>query len=51
MRILQGFFAAALGRVAEDKSVKKDLGNDIRITKETVSSTKRLNTTDAATVI
>ena len=39
MKVLQvGLFAAALGRTVEDKSVHKDLGNDIRITKETVSS-------------
>ena len=37
MRVLHGLFAAALGRTVEDKSVQKDLGNDIRITKETVS--------------
>ena len=39
MKVLQGgLFAAALGRTVEEQSVHKDLGNDIRITKETVSS-------------
>jgi hypothetical protein len=36
MKVLQGLFAAALGRTVEDKPVQKDLGNDIRISKETV---------------
>ena len=37
MKVFQGLLAYALGRTVEDKSVTKDLGNDIRITKETVS--------------